>query len=298
MAVSQHTIENVASLASCSVLLLAYHWYLVRSVRRTPERTVYGLTRAARRIWVLSIMKNKNEILAVQTLRNWVMASSFLATTASVVVLSILALVGSLAADWQPSTMDSPISYAVTFVTDPWFGYRLAVVLIDFMFAFFCFAQSVRFFNHVGMICNVNATELPEPVTSRTIQNYLQPSPKQVSSILNRGCFYYTSGMRFYYLSFPAIAWFWGPISLGVATAFITLVLRVVDFHVAEFEGNDESDDDEEPESRTFMGKLWHRKRPTAKRHKHRQPSDNIEHSSPDDMNASERRIAEMQMLD
>ncbi|KAJ3185259.1 hypothetical protein HDU85_001309 [Gaertneriomyces sp. JEL0708] len=243
-------------------------------------------------------MKNKNEILAVQTLRNWVMAASFLATTASVVVLSILALVGSLAADWQPSTMDSPISYAVTFVTDPWFGYRLAVVLIDFMFAFFCFAQSVRFFNHVGMICNVNATELPEPVTSRTMQNYLQPSPKQVSSILNRGCFYYTSGMRFYYLSFPAIAWFWGPISLGVATAFITLVLRVVDFHVAEFEGNDESDDDEEPETRTFMGKLWHRKRPTAKRHKHRQTSDNIEHSSPDDMNASQRRIAEMQMLD
>ncbi|KND03914.1 uncharacterized protein SPPG_01365 [Spizellomyces punctatus DAOM BR117] len=250
-------VANLASLLPSAAVLTLYHVYLVRCVKRTPGRTVYGLTSSARRVWVAAIMYRKNEILAVQSLRNWVMASSFLATTAVLIITTSMALLGSLAVNWTPTTLASPVSYTLGFVLDSWFGYRFAAVLAAMMLAFFCFMQSVRFFNHAALVCNVNITpdelstflepaniakkEKEEDMTLETY-NYLRSNPTHVAAILNRGCFYYTVGMRCYYVSFPLLAWFWGPIPLAVCTGLLVIVLRLIDFHVAEFSGDQESE--------------------------------------------------------
>ncbi|KAI9102536.1 hypothetical protein DFS34DRAFT_609589 [Phlyctochytrium arcticum] len=269
MALDSTSANLVALLPSCALLIL-YHFYLFRVVRQQPGRTVYGLTRAARRVWVAAIMYRKNEILAVQSLRNWVMASSFLATTAILMVTTSTALLGSLAVNWTPTTLSSPISYAVGFVQDSWFPARFACLLVTLMLAFFAFAQSVRFFNHAALICNVNISEEelttfmkqsgpydpstpsppsvlksshdndPNPMDSTLhAYRYLRSNPTHVAAVLNRGCFYYTAGMRCYYLCFPIIFWFWGPIPLGAATVALVIGLRLIDFHIEDFEEND-----------------------------------------------------------
>lgn len=68
-------------------LLLAYHLWLLVRLRQKPLRTAIGLTQHVRRLWVESIVQERRDILAVQTLRNWIMAASLLASTAIVITL-------------------------------------------------------------------------------------------------------------------------------------------------------------------------------------------------------------------
>jgi uncharacterized membrane protein len=72
------------------VVLTSYHIYWVIQLRRAPLETYVGLARHLRRLWVESIMVHKRDILAVQTLRNSIMASSFLASTGIIIGLGLL----------------------------------------------------------------------------------------------------------------------------------------------------------------------------------------------------------------
>ncbi|MCJ7594770.1 MAG: DUF599 domain-containing protein, partial [Desulfobacterales bacterium] len=71
------------------LILVVYHVYLIFKVKTAPMATSIGLTNHLRREWVETIMKGSRDILAVQTLRNWVMASSLLASTAILIGLGI-----------------------------------------------------------------------------------------------------------------------------------------------------------------------------------------------------------------
>ncbi|CAI9753573.1 unnamed protein product [Fraxinus pennsylvanica] len=69
-------------------ILLAYHVWLLFMIVRNPRRTVIGLNAESRQRWVHCLMTDplKNGVLAVQTLRNNIMASTLLATTAITLV--------------------------------------------------------------------------------------------------------------------------------------------------------------------------------------------------------------------
>ena len=81
--------EIILTSAACLILVL-YHSHLFYQVRKAPLTTSFGLTNRLRRDWVQTIMEGNKDILAVQTLRNWVMASSFLASAAILIGLGIL----------------------------------------------------------------------------------------------------------------------------------------------------------------------------------------------------------------
>ncbi|XP_024030355.1 uncharacterized protein LOC21396458 isoform X2 [Morus notabilis] len=61
-----------------------YHAWLFFTIRRNPRRTVIGLNAESRQQWVFSMMDDplKNGVLTVQTIRNNIMASTLLGTTA------------------------------------------------------------------------------------------------------------------------------------------------------------------------------------------------------------------------
>nr|GEU56981.1 ribonuclease H-like domain-containing protein [Tanacetum cinerariifolium] len=65
-------------------IMIIYHIWLVYTVLKHPTRTVIGLNAQSRYQWVFSMMADplKNGVLAVQTIRNNIMASTLLATTA------------------------------------------------------------------------------------------------------------------------------------------------------------------------------------------------------------------------
>src|SRR4029078_6339703 len=87
----QRIMVDLIALLTSIAAIAGYHVYLRLKLRRNPLYTVHAVNIAARSTWVAAVMNSgKSDVLAVQTLRNSVMASSFMASTA------ILLLIGTL----------------------------------------------------------------------------------------------------------------------------------------------------------------------------------------------------------
>lgn len=194
-------------------LLVGYHLRLWWQVRRRPLQTAFGLARHTRTRWVHLVMAERRDILGVQTLRNWTMAATFLASTAMLIALGIL----SLAATTQGS---HEVVRLLTYVgtDDPTF-WQLKLLLLSagFLFGFFNFALALRYFNHAGFAVALPAGE-DEAVT-----------PEGVAHGVNRGVLHYTLGMRAYYLAMPLALWLFGPEWLLGAAVVTVAVLRGLD---------------------------------------------------------------------
>ena len=124
-------------LTAASFLILGiYHFHWVYRIYRRPMTTAVGVTNHLRGHWVESIMEERRDILAVQTLRNWTMAASFLASTGILICLGLL----SVAASPEKMAEISPSLNAVVHEHRVLWLFKLMVLIIDFFFIFFSFA--------------------------------------------------------------------------------------------------------------------------------------------------------------
>ncbi|KAL2911406.1 hypothetical protein HK105_209134 [Polyrhizophydium stewartii] len=204
----------------------AYHLWLARQVRRHPERTVYGLAAAARRLWIAAIMYRKEEILAVQTLRNYIMAASLLATTSVAIIFGVVAFLSNLGKGSEPSSAS-----LFAFTNNTLFGIKVLCFLLSQIIAFFFLTQAMRFYNHVAMTVNVNVTEEElQKLNAKAAVAYEHLDADSVGDMMNRGSMFYTMAMRMYYVSFPLLAWFAGAWAMAAATVILLVALSFLDF--------------------------------------------------------------------
>ncbi|KAJ3114687.1 hypothetical protein HDU96_001779 [Phlyctochytrium bullatum] len=171
---------------STLVLLLMYHLHLLDRLRAKPHSTVIGITIAARKEWISVAVEQGGAILAVQTLRNWLMSTTLLASTAAVTSIGLLGFVAQ-----QSKGGDDPEPPTTTgFAADPVVrktklivvelagcldGWKIILLILSFLCAFFCFTQSLRLFNHVAILIAV----LPKkPKTPAAPAISLAPAPK------------------------------------------------------------------------------------------------------------------------
>ena len=132
-------IDLIAFIVSIA-LLGAYRFYLKGRLKKDPLYTVHAVNVVARNAWVDMVMSSdKPDVLAVQTLRNSVMASSFMASTAILLLVGALTLSGS-------AENNSGILHALNVggatgaeVT----AIKVVALVLDFFVAFFCFSMSV-----------------------------------------------------------------------------------------------------------------------------------------------------------
>ena len=201
-------------LTAASFLILAtYHLRWLYRIYRKPMTTAVGITNHLRGHWVESIMQDQRDILAVQTLRNWVMAASFLASTGILICIGLLSVAASpqKMAEITPSLNEQVREHRVLWL------FKLMVLIVDFFFIFFSFCLAIRYFNHVNFMINVPST-LAHKIT-----------PEYITEILNRGMMHYTMGMRGYYLSVLLFLWLFGPIWMFIGTIIMTLILYHLD---------------------------------------------------------------------
>jgi uncharacterized membrane protein len=206
-------IDAIAFVLSIS-LLLAYRFYLKGRLKKDPLYTVHAVNVVARNAWVDMVMSgDKPDVLAVQTLRNSVMASSFMASTAILLLVGSLSLTGSAqgAVLLHSLNVSGETGNAIT-------AWKLVCLLSDFFIAFFCFSMSVRFYSHVGYMISI-----PQ---GRAVN---AASPGLVSAYLNRAGFFYLLGLRSFFYSVPLVFWMFGPHFMVVATIVLIAALYPLD---------------------------------------------------------------------
>jgi uncharacterized membrane protein len=206
-------IKDTLTSATAFVLLFLYHVHLIRQVRRNPLQTAVGITNHVRETWVCSVMQGERDILAVQTLRNNLMAANFLASTAILISLGLLSVV------FKPGFFEN-ISHSLNLLgtrNPTLWMIKLMVLTVLFFFAFFNFTLAIRYFNHAGFMLTIAAEHDPTA------------TPQTVASVLNHAALHYTMGMRGFYLAVPVGLWLFGPVWMLAAAIILIWVLWRLD---------------------------------------------------------------------
>ncbi|KAJ3103883.1 hypothetical protein HDU97_009802 [Phlyctochytrium planicorne] len=234
-------LENVLCAAGYILLVGGYHLWLTYVVKRYPSKTVFGITNEARKIWVYAIMKKKQDILAVQSLRNFIMASSLLATSSIFIIFGFVAFFGTIGSRRDTTNPENPLSSNFSFVEDQLFGIKVVLIICIYFFAFFCFAQAIRFYNHVGLVINTSMRDelISECDSEHKKKAYKLMNPATVADLLNRGSRFQTIGLRACFASFPLIIYIWGPYFLLGGALILVFLLRALDLNVTSLEGEE-----------------------------------------------------------
>jgi uncharacterized membrane protein len=154
------------------------------------------------------------DILAVQTLRNWTMAATFLASTAIVIALGVL----SFALTYEGLDQLNNIVHLAGVRSHKLAVIKALLVVLVFLIAFVSFSVCVRFYNHAGFLLN-----LP-----RDDQEMLLDSEAAIRA-LSRGASAYNLGMRCYYIAIPLALWLLGPIWFFAGAIVMTVLIYRLD---------------------------------------------------------------------
>ena len=206
---------DIVALVLSALSVVAYYLFLSMKVRENPTYTIHGVHELARRLWVANIMRNPAMgIMGVQTLRNWIMGSTLMASTAAILIIGTLTLSGqaeNITRSWHVLSMTSSHAAELWIV-------KVMALLITFIVAFFAFAMSVRLANHVVFMINV-----PE------FEAHHNLSPESVARRLHRSGTMFSIGMRAFLFAIPLVFWLFGPYFLVAASIGLIIALYRLD---------------------------------------------------------------------
>ncbi|XXG67003.1 hypothetical protein AAC387_Pa06g0445 [Persea americana] len=209
-------------------LMLGYHVWLCYRIVKHPTKTLIGTNSISRWIWVRTMMEDspRNGILAVQTFRNNIMASTLMASTAIMLssVISVLMVTGSGVEGRVFVYGDtSKLGLSIKFFS----------ILACLLVAFLMNVLSIRYYSHASILINVppkdNKPNLTIDYVGRTV---------------NRGSYFWSLGLRAFYFSFPLFLWVFGPIPMFLCCLVLVFLLSFIDESfdcaVRSYEGDEE----------------------------------------------------------
>ena len=217
-------LEDYLCLGLSTGMMVAYHiWYTIYTYN-SPLSTITGWISIVRKQWVSDLRNKKSggDILAVQTLRNYILVSTFLASIAVTIAFSIISLALNI--------LGTELASQTTFISinRDLVGIKSLLVVICNFVSFFGFTQSIRYFNHIGFAMSVRleSERQPNDESSFFEQNQVL---ENVGGLLNLGAMFFTIGIRGYYFAVPYVFWIFSPFAMLISTVIILVAIYVTD---------------------------------------------------------------------
>ncbi|KAH7839464.1 hypothetical protein Vadar_004499 [Vaccinium darrowii] len=217
------------------LMMVGYHIWLLYQVLNHPSTTVIGFHAINRRFWVSAMMQDspKNGVLAVQTLRNNIMASTLLASMAIMLSSLIVVLMSN-----HGGYRGYPSEFVYGNTSDITLSTKYFSILVCFLVAFLFNVQSIRYYSHASLLINVPLKKNHQGQSCYLTTGY-------VGRTVNRGGYFWALGLRAFYFSFPLFLWIFGPIPAFVSCPVLILMLYFLDV-TFEFGGVSNASDEEE----------------------------------------------------
>ncbi|KAM3209996.1 hypothetical protein ACQJBY_064193 [Aegilops geniculata] len=215
---------------------IVYHMWLWRAVRRCPLRSTMGINAAARRLWVLSMMKDneKKAVLVVQSLRNVIMGSTLVATTSVLFCTGVAAVLSSTYA------VKKPISDAVFGAHGEYMmALKYVALLTAFLLSFLCHTLAICTFNQATFLVNALSHLFALPDGGR----HLPVNKEYVLEVLDRGFLLNFVGNRLFFGGVPLLLWIFGPVLACLCSMVMIPVLYNIDMvYIERGKGGEVSD--------------------------------------------------------
>lgn len=195
-------------------LYAAYNFYIRHKEAVDHGFTIHGISSTARVQWVASVLEKKDAILAVQTLRNATMASTFMASTSVLLAVGVLSLTGNgenVRHTWHSLNFFGSVASDM-------FAFKILALLLNFFLAFFCFTSSLRLYTHVAFMLGAETVSEDTSQISCMAKKYL-----------NMGANHFSMGMRAFYFTVPLVFWIFGAQFMLFGTVFLISIVYALD---------------------------------------------------------------------
>ncbi|MFC3109720.1 DUF599 domain-containing protein [Undibacterium arcticum] len=203
-----------ASIAASLIAFGCYELYLRKAGSTAPMKTARSAHAAIRRQWIKSVMGRPGaEILVIQTLRNSVMAGSFMASTAVLALSGTLTLSGFGNAESRLWHLGTPLT-----PQDALAALKLLMLAASFFVSFLFAAMAVRFFNHAGYLITTEVPVVELPARQALAAAYL-----------NRAGHYYSIGLRAFFACVPFLAGLFSTYLMLPVTVLLLVILHGFD---------------------------------------------------------------------
>ncbi|KAL5201082.1 hypothetical protein ABZP36_035436 [Zizania latifolia] len=212
---------------------MAYHVWLWRAIRLSPLRTAVGISSATRRLWAISMTKDneKKAVLVVQSLRNVIMGSTLMATTAILFCTGIAAVLSST------YTIKKPLSDTVFGAHGEYMmALKYVALLLVFLFAFLCHSLTICFLNQASFLINTSSSLLCPAAADDDDQGHHHHNPlglpstmDYIGEVLERGFTLNFVGNRLFYAGVPLLLWIFGPLLAFLSSLVMIPILYNLD---------------------------------------------------------------------
>ena len=201
-------------------LWMGYAWFASMGSQR--QQTLLASTNRLRRLWMLQATARDPRMLDGLITQNLSSTPSFFSSTTIIIIGGLFALLGTTdkAAELVreiPFAQPTPILV---------FEFKVLVLIGIFVYAFFRFSWSMRQYTFVALMIGA----MPPPDTYACGQQDREVMAERAGRLVGAAADTFNDGLRAYYFSFAAMAWFFSPLALVLATALVVVILYSREF--------------------------------------------------------------------
>ena len=206
------------------VSLAVYRYFLGRALGDSNSSCYIARMQSVRRAWIETYGMGANPILVVQSFRNKIMISSFMASTSIILVIGGFNFIFGL----DLGKIEAEKIFIIANKNPDLEMLRVMLIIVTLLYSFFHFLWHTRELHNMTLIINVPAERLQE-VTPLASADFL------AKMYLNSGR-HFTLGIRGYYFLIPLLLWMFHPALMLVSLISIMVFLVKRDCGLAAYQ--------------------------------------------------------------
>lgn len=206
------------------VLFFAGWWGYAHWARRRADRTpsLLASTNQWRRRWMLQATWRENRIVDAAVTQSLSASPAFFASTSILIIGGLLAALGTDKANGL--VQEIPFAARTSGLV---FDLKLVLLMAVFVHAFFRFTWSIRQYSFGAIIVGA----APEARQFADDDAQREHFAERAGRVMGLAAETFNDGLRAYYMSFAALAWFLSAWAFIAATATVLVVLYRREFH-------------------------------------------------------------------
>jgi uncharacterized membrane protein len=201
-------------------LWVGYAWFAKFWGARRPS--LIGTTNRYRTYWMMQTTARDPRMidgLITQTLSH---TPSFFSSTSILVIGGLFALLGTT--DKATELMSEiPFAQTTSLIV---FEFKILVLVGIFVYAFFRFSWCMRLYTFVALVIGA----MPPPEAFESGQEDAKVHAERAAAMVGAAAETFNDGLRAYYFSFAALAWFVSPLTMVLAAVMVVAILYSREF--------------------------------------------------------------------
>jgi len=187
------------------------------------KRSLLATTNLYRTRWMMQATSRDPRMLDGLITQSLSHTPSFFSSTSILIIGGLLAVMGTTDKAVE-LVRDMPFAQATSLEV---FEFKLMVMVAIFVYSFFRFSWCMRQYTFVSLIIGA----MPTPEAFESGQADREAYVLKAAAVVGSAAETFNDGLRAYYFSFAALAWFFSPLAMVLSTVIVVGILYGREFH-------------------------------------------------------------------